>query len=228
MFNIYLFYFISVSINLHFLTLVLYFCCVLIFLAEVPVPNGIGYESYPGYSMVVPYTNQRFKNGNMVTLSNGFEISTMGDSRYIEKNMYGAYPWGSNGFLLEEPAVAYDFLYNKTAIDAGLVGTPRVIDEHDALRQALLGDKKRLKRYLLFTFEDRLNHELVLGGKSRYHLNLTGLVVEKKIGVNTVKSNMYHRISWTVVTDNRVLEDKNEDDHGLNAMNDLLAGMPTP
>jgi hypothetical protein len=206
----------------------IYFCFHFNFPAEVSVLNGAaGYEKYPGYSMVIPFTNQRFTKGTLVTMSNGFEVSTIADSRWIVKNMYRAYPWGSNGLLLQEPSIPFDFLYNKT--DTNLNLNARVVDEHDALREAIVLDEKRLKSYVLFTFEDRLNHELLLGGKSYYDPILTGLSVEKVIGPNLVKSNMYHRISWNVVTEqNRVVQNTNEADFGLNAMNDLLAGMPNP
>jgi hypothetical protein len=86
-----------------------------------------------------------------------------------------------------------------------------------------------LKKYSLLAFEDTINHEfMMVPGKNEYPTGtLQKLDSSFKIGETELKNSLFHRSSWRVVTDTRLLEETvtNNDNDGLVAMTALLQRM---
>jgi hypothetical protein len=189
---------------------------------EFPVRPG-NPEAHQNF-MVFPFSGIHMRNGGLTNLASGFEISMYADARYLVKDMYQAYPWGNHGLLIQHPSAPYEFIYSSSQTDHGL--ETEIINEHQAFRTAIADDAKRLTSFSLLTFEDDINHELILSGKTKLPIRLQRMDTSMKMNGKDIKSNLYHRLSWRVITETRLLEDATNANAGLDAMNDLLQSMP--
>jgi hypothetical protein len=182
---------------------------------------------FPGEFTIFPFTGLNVTSGTTTKKANGFEISMLIDSRYMLKNMYRVFPWGDRGILIQHPSTMYDLVYNEAMTNMDLA--KEITDEHKAFRTVIKREAKQLKKYSLLAFEDTINHEfMMVPGKNEYPTGtLQKLDSSFKIQETELKNNLFHRSSWRIVTDTRLLEETvtNNDNDGLDAITALLKRM---
>jgi hypothetical protein len=183
---------------------------------------------FHGEFKLYPFVGLKMNDGTKTVKTNGFEISMLADSRWMVQNMYKTFAWGDHSVLVEHPTSMYDLIYTKDVTNEGLES--EIKDEHDAFRTAIVKDPNRLTRFSLFSFEDDVNHELVMvSDEDDYPIGkFQKLDSNTDMNGKVLTNTIFYRLSWRVVTKSRLLQNTastTKVNRGLEAMNDLLKSM---